>query len=46
MALGTLLGVFRLLTPRTMLPASLQQREDLVQQLAGAGYISVTAVKD
>lgn len=38
MALGSLLGVFDLLTPRTMLPAL---DEDLVMEMAGAGYITV-----
>ena len=44
MALGTLLGVFKLLSPLTILPPALRT-EQLIQQLAGAGYLSVVAYR-
>ena len=43
MALGTSLGVFNLLTPRTMLPPGLE--EGIIMQLAQNGYVSVQAKK-
>jgi hypothetical protein len=39
MGLGNLLGLWDLLTPRTMLPAGLP--DDLVMQMAGQGYVAI-----
>lgn len=41
MGLGSLLGLWKLLTPRTVLGASIP--DDLAKQMAGAGYVSVQA---
>lgn len=43
MGLGTLLGVFNLLTPAML---GFKSDDPLAQQMAGMGYIAVQAVKD
>jgi hypothetical protein len=43
MALGSLLGLWKLMTPRTILGATLP--EDLVQKMAGVGYVTIMAPK-
>lgn len=42
MGLGALLGVFRLTTPRTMLPGS--NDDALIMKMAGTGYVSVMSL--
>lgn len=44
MALGSLIGVFRLITPRTQLPDGLIG-DDQVMQMAGLGMVSIIAAK-
>jgi hypothetical protein len=39
MGLGVVLGTFRLLTPRTVLPEMLD--DAMIMQMAGAGYVTV-----
>lgn len=39
MALGSLLGIFDLLTPRTMLPAGID--DVVIMDMAGAGWVTV-----
>ena len=41
MGLGTLLGLWKLLTPRTMLPAGMP--EDLIMEMAGSGMVAIKA---
>jgi len=43
MGMGTVLGLWDLLTPRTILGSLIP--DDMVQQMAGAGYISIKAKK-
>lgn len=43
MGLGTLLGVFELLTPLTVLPGEPKLDHGLVLKMAGQGYVSVIA---
>lgn len=40
MGLGTLLGLWKLMTPRTILPAG-SADEDLIMQMAGQGLVTV-----
>jgi hypothetical protein len=42
MGLGSILGLWKLMTPRTMLPAG-TFREDMVQAMAGIGYVIIQA---
>lgn len=42
MGLGAILGLWKLMTPLTMLPAG-SIPEDLIQQMAGQGYVAIQA---
>jgi len=44
MALGSLLGVFSLLTPKTVLPPGLP--EELIMNMAGSGFVSIIKKKE
>lgn len=45
MGLGSLLGLWNLLTPKTMLPTG-SASDEMLKQMAGAGYITVQSKKE